>query len=539
MCDRSAFHRVLFGSFLVLGAGLLARMPFLCVVGYAGFLYATLARLFAMATERAFFSRRLRVHRTIERNFFFLGDRVDILLKIVNDSPFTFRGIEVVEECDFRLCGEDKRWCGSLPPYSTTEVSYQVTTLTCGEIWVYGTRLLLRSADGLFAFERLLPTANLLRVYPRLESARLKKRPVNRGSMLVGSYQRPVKGIGSEFSDLRSYMPGDPLRSIEWKASVRTGQLVVREFESEALVRSCFILDATPSMYEGSVGRRKIDFSISIIANLVENFIRERDMVSLAAFRHQRGLYRRIPNGQGGAHIYRILDFLVEIAQPATVESSVAPGLFMGQVWEYLKLVDPRICQGEYSARSGGAAVARFLEQCGGGSVSDADMGDAAVQLGQLLACNPGALAPVLQKPGHYAVNKATLLGDLLEQLVNEAKEDGLILIFSDLEGLENQDQARRLIDRCRLAQAHHQTVFILAPFTPGFEGDDTRVEASARMQEVVKAAYFARAADLHRELVEKLQVAGVNVMSLFAPEALQVLLRRFEQIKLRKGMEK
>ena len=536
MRTRRSFYWLLAGSLLIGGIGLILRIPFFYVVGVSGLLYALIARLFLIVTEGLFFSKRLRLERFIHKDILYVSEEVDVVLKVINESPLTFTDIDIHDEHDARLQTDRSSWHGTLHPYSAVEIPYRATALACGESWIYGTRVCLRSSDGLFELERLFPSVNYLRIYPPLESMRLKSRPVNRGSMLTGRYQRPVRGIGSEFADLRSYLPGDPLRSIEWKASVRTGQLMVREFESEALVRSRFILDASVSMYEGPVGKRKIDYAILMLTGLIESFMKERDLVALSAFRNQRGVYPQVPYGQGRSHMYCILDFMVEMAQAPAVEMSLAPHFFMDQVWGYMKMVDPLTCWGDYTAEKSPPIMARFIEQYAGVEVRDEFIHNPSRRIELLLEHCRGPLTPLIQQPNRRLVNKPVLLGDLVESAVEDTKEDGLILIFSDLEGMDLPARADRFIERCRLAQAHHQTVFVVAPFSPGFGTDEAQIETSERMKRIVEAAYYTRAAYLHQELMTKLRVNGVNVLSLFAPESSQMMIKRFGQIKLRKG---
>lgn len=537
MYHRHLFYLVLSGSLIVGGFGLIIQNPFYFTIGCSGFLYAVVARLFLLITAQGFFSRKLQVQRRLSRDRIFTGEDIDIVLEIINGSPFTFTEVEIVEECDTRLKCDKKNWQRTLFPYSSVIIHYHATGLTCGEIFFYGTRLCLHSADGLFSVERFFPLSNRMTIYPYLESIRLKKYPVDRGSMLIGKYRKQVKGVGSEFSDLRYYLPGDPLRSIEWKASVRTGELMVREWESEESLRVSILLDASVSMYEGTPPKRKIDYAIAVITNLVENLLKERDLVAIAAFRNQRGDYPRIRYGHGRLHMYRILNFLVDMAQVPMSDMRKNSYRLIYQVGEYLKMVDPMICKEKYiKYEQFIPVIGRFLGQYTDKATVGQFLKDPLSHIDLLLDHCQDSLALLLRSPRYEVVDKPAILSDLFKEILKDTKEEGLILIFSDFEGIDSEGQFARFIKRCKLAQAYHQTIFILAPFAPEFVSAEALHGVSERMKDIVNASYYSSAAYLRQEFLLKMQSNGINVLSLFASESLGTLTRRLEQIKSRNG---
>ena len=72
-----------------------------------------------------------------------------------------------------------------------------------------------------------------IRVVPSISSEiKLRSAPSIRLLGLVSSRRR---GSGSTVFEIREYVPGDDYRSIEWKATARTGKLMVREYELETL----------------------------------------------------------------------------------------------------------------------------------------------------------------------------------------------------------------------------------------------------------------------------------------------------------------
>jgi uncharacterized protein (DUF58 family) len=68
--------------------------------------------------------------------------------------------------------------------------------------------------------------------------------PVRLRGLSTGARPRAIAGAGAELHQLRDYVPGDPLSSIDWKASARTGSLIAREFSEDQHLEVLVAIDA-------------------------------------------------------------------------------------------------------------------------------------------------------------------------------------------------------------------------------------------------------------------------------------------------------
>lgn len=84
-----------------------------------------------------------------------------------------------------------------------------------------------------------------------LDRMRLSVRP-RATAARQGGHRSPAKASGVEFADHRPYVAGDDVRHIDWKAFVRHGELVLRQFEEERDAFVHVLLDVTGSMSRGS-----------------------------------------------------------------------------------------------------------------------------------------------------------------------------------------------------------------------------------------------------------------------------------------------
>ena len=63
-----------------------------------------------------------------------------------------------------------------------------------------------------------------------------------------GLHRSPHKGFSVEFKEHRSYVPGDDIRTIDWKLFGKTDRLYIREYEEETNLRCTILLDSSGAM---------------------------------------------------------------------------------------------------------------------------------------------------------------------------------------------------------------------------------------------------------------------------------------------------
>ncbi len=70
-------------------------------------------------------------------------------------------------------------------------------------------------------------------------------------SVFSGLYRSQITGSGLEFETLRRYVPGDPIRYIDWRAYARTEKLFLKVFKEYKNAKVLFIADIYSSVYKG------------------------------------------------------------------------------------------------------------------------------------------------------------------------------------------------------------------------------------------------------------------------------------------------
>ncbi len=119
-----------------------------------------------------------------------------------------------------------------------------------------------------------------------------------------GLHRSPYHGFSVEFSEYRSYTPGDDPRYLDWRLYGRSDRYYIKKFEDETNLRCHLLLDQSRSMDFGSSGYSKADFARTLAATLGYFLYLQGDAVGLLSFsqtvreylpaRHKRGHLRRL-----------------------------------------------------------------------------------------------------------------------------------------------------------------------------------------------------------------------------------------------------
>ena len=102
---------------------------------------------------------------------------------------------------------------------------------------------------------------------------------------MTGINKSIIKGPGMEFSQYRSYQPGDDLRWLDWKMYGRSDRYYIRESEMETNISVRLLIDASGSMNHEDAGIRKIDYARYLAAALAYLAHLQSDAVGLYLFR--------------------------------------------------------------------------------------------------------------------------------------------------------------------------------------------------------------------------------------------------------------
>jgi uncharacterized protein (DUF58 family) len=142
--------------------------------------------------------------------------------------------------------------------------------------------------------------------------------------VFAGEYHSVFKGQGMEFQEVREYVPGDEIRTIDWNVTARMGHPFVKKFTEERELTVMLLVDISASNTFGSTPQLKKDLAAEIAAVLAFAAITNNDRVGLILFTDDIEAY--IPPKKGIAHVLRVIREVLYF-QPKRTGTRIQPAL--------------------------------------------------------------------------------------------------------------------------------------------------------------------------------------------------------------------
>jgi uncharacterized protein (DUF58 family) len=124
-------------------------------------------------------------------------------------------------------------------------------------------------------------------------------------SSMGGEYHSVFKGRGMDFDEVREYVPGDEVRTIDWNVTARSGRAFVKKFTEERELTILLLVDVSASGNFGSTSQSKREMAAELASVLAFSAIHNSDKVGLILFSDQIEQY--IPPKKGRRHVLRVV----------------------------------------------------------------------------------------------------------------------------------------------------------------------------------------------------------------------------------------
>lgn len=154
------------------------------------------------------------------------------------------------------------------------DVSYIITPKRKGEFSLKPAKLIAEDERGLYFEEFEIGNEERITVYPSVDSIKEAAR-ADYNLRLAELYKKSqfVGTEGLEIKDLREYQHGDDFKRIDWKASMRLGELIIREMLKESDADVYIFVDNTSEMRKG-IRMAKVDYAATLALQLATNLIK-------------------------------------------------------------------------------------------------------------------------------------------------------------------------------------------------------------------------------------------------------------------------
>ncbi|WP_164018415.1 DUF58 domain-containing protein [Pyxidicoccus trucidator] len=254
------------------------------------------------------------VHRRVEP-ILSSGTRnaVHLDFERTDDSASPLR-LEARDEPPGDVASTGHRQALTLPPRAQhadapPRLTYFVTPPSRGDARFGDVHLRLAGPLGLCARQVRVPAAQAVKVYPDLTALSREALALARASESPSARtQRRRAAEGREFESLREYRPGDDYRHIDWKASARHGDTLVRTWQPEKHQPVLLLLDCGRHMAGQVQGRRKLDHAVDAALRLARVGLDAGDVVGVLAFASDVRTF--LPPRKGREHLRLITESL-------------------------------------------------------------------------------------------------------------------------------------------------------------------------------------------------------------------------------------
>ena len=479
------------------------------------------------------------------------GFVVSGLSEIVFESPtkgfwpsLSIGGSGETESVDGQGIGQGGKRSGG----RIARLKYMVETPVCGKFVFPGIKLEIADTIGFFRSQQFIAFEQTLTVLPFLIRPQTTVSVLKHNNLQqhLGHHRHRSSGISSELHGIRDYRPGDPPRSIAWKATAKLGKIMTTEYENEVPVRATLLVDLGGYQFEGRPLASAGDRAISTAASIARLLLADRDPVAALLVNDDKTI--RVEHGCGERHLAKLMQFLIRFSDTRPPLSHLRLSDLIRVVFEHALLRFPDLMDEKYNHGRLPFSLFRFRT-----AETDYFLRPLAVLFEHLYRLPIGtairlqfdnrkmreyclryatdysldststslALDPPYQDVGQWvnARNRNWLeLSEKLNQLRAKAKENELFVIVApephDVLSLELMESSIK-----KTVAAKHRCVFIApeAPAVPTNFSDPT----AARIFERYHGDDYRRA---ESDLGGRLQALGVAFARIDHPEIMQMV---------------
>ena len=212
------------------------------------------------------------------------GDKNQIELKITNNYPILI-SVEVIDEVPEQFQIRDFKIKESIPSRKTRAIQYHLKPTERGEYYFGNLNIYACSILNLVAKRYTFNGGAMVPTYPSFKQ--LKKFEllnINQNSLEYGLKKVRRLGHSMEFEQIKDYVLGDDLRTINWKATAKKNQLMVNQFQDEKSQAVYSIIDKGRIMKMPFNSLSLLDYAINaslVISNVV---LKKHDKAGILSF---------------------------------------------------------------------------------------------------------------------------------------------------------------------------------------------------------------------------------------------------------------
>jgi uncharacterized protein (DUF58 family) len=276
----------------------------------------------------------LEITRFVPHSNVYKGDLIDVTLTISNNSYKRTQQLEIFDNVPhkMKLRHGINQMRLNLGPGQTTKIEYKLRCPLRGHYTIGPISVRYRNAFDLFVSESKIDDICNITVFPQIREIEDAMLRADVPKMYTGATTLRTPGPGMEFYSLREYLSTDPLRSINWKAYARTGDLMVNQKTRDAVTDVFVILDTREVSRIGTVLKNPLEMGTVAASSISNHFLKRKDSVALVTYGSKMDY---LPPDTGDKQHYKILSRLASVTATGSmplqaVTNALAPRISRG-----------------------------------------------------------------------------------------------------------------------------------------------------------------------------------------------------------------
>lgn len=240
------------------------------------------------------------------------GEEFELLLSVSNPNPMRLDiAVARLQYSPWLTVKHgDRPFATDLAPAEPTELPLTGTALRWGYQKVGPASVYAVACDALLISGRDVSEPVRVRVHPQRPLFRADE-DVPVSSALVGVHRSRRPGEGGELAGVRRYSPGDKLRRVDWRVTLRTNEPFVAHTLSDRDAEVVVLLDVLVEAGRSGGIRGTasvVDTTVRAAAGIAEHYLRQGDRVSLLEY---SGHPRQLRASSGRAHLHLMTEWLL------------------------------------------------------------------------------------------------------------------------------------------------------------------------------------------------------------------------------------
>ena len=212
------------------------------------------------------------------------GDENSVKIDIKNNYPFRV-DLKIIDEIPFQFQKRDFLIKKTILPQGSSFFEYILIPKERGEYIFGGLNIYAKSPIGLVSRKFVFQKEASLPSYPSFVHLRKYELMALQNEFLLGGIKKIRKlGHTMEFEQIRDYVQGDDIRSINWKATSKANKLMVNQYQDERSQRIYMLIDKGRTMQMPFQGLSLLDYSINAVMALSHIILKKSDRAGMMTF---------------------------------------------------------------------------------------------------------------------------------------------------------------------------------------------------------------------------------------------------------------